>query len=87
MGPINPNKAGLALGAFLGVWHFLWSLLVALGWVQPFIDFIFWLHFIKPVYVIGPFNIGTALLLIVITTTIGYVAGLVFGVLWNRVHH
>lgn len=49
-------------------------------------DFIFWLHFIKPVYVIGPFTIGIALLLIVITTTIGYVAGVVFGVLWNGFH-
>jgi hypothetical protein len=76
----------LALGAFLGTWHFLWSLLVALGWAQPFMDFIFWLHFIKPVYVIGPFTIGIALLLIVITTTIGYVAGVVFGVLWNGFH-
>ena len=86
MGPINPNKAGLVLGAFLGAWHLLWSLLVALGWAQSFVDFVFWLHFIKPVYVIGPFNISTALLLIVITTTIGYVTGVVFGVLWNRFH-
>ena len=74
------------LGALLGGWHFLWSLLVAVGWAQPLIDFIFWLHFIKPVYVIGAFNVGTALLLIVITTGIGYAIGYIFGVLWNRFH-
>jgi hypothetical protein len=50
------------------------------------IDFIFWLHFIKPVYVIGTFNIGTVLLLIVITAGIGYAIDYTFGVLWNRFH-
>jgi hypothetical protein len=45
------------LGAMLGSWHLLWSLLVALGVAQPLIDFLFWIHFIKPVYVIEPFAI------------------------------
>lgn len=86
MGPINPNKAGLALGVVLGGWHFLWCLLVATGWAQPLIDFIFWLHFIKPVYVIQPFNALTALMLIVVTACVGYAIGLTFGLAWNRIH-
>lgn len=86
MGPINPNKAGLALGFFFGGWHLLWSLLVALGWAQPLIDFIFWIHFIKPVYVIEPFNVGIALLLVAVTASIGYAIGCTFGLLWNRIH-
>jgi hypothetical protein len=48
---------------------------VAVGWVQALIDFIFWLHFIKPVYVIEGFNVSTALLLVAVTATIGYAMG------------
>ncbi len=83
---IQPNKAGLALGALLGLWHLAWAILVAIGWAQPLINFIFWLHFIKPIYVIEPFNVGTAALLVAITAIIGYVMGFIFALLWNRFH-
>jgi hypothetical protein len=83
---INPNRAGLALGAVVGLWHLSWSLLVALGWAQAFINFVLWMHFIKPIYVIDVFNIGTAVILIVVTSVIGYVIGGVFGLLWNAIH-
>jgi hypothetical protein len=39
---------------------------VALGWAQALADFIFWLRFIKPIYVIEPFAIARALLLIAV---------------------
>ena len=83
---IQPNKAGLALGALMGIWHLGWALLVAIGWAQPLINFIFWLHFIKPIYVIEPFNAGTAALLVAITALSGYVTGFIFALLWNRFH-
>jgi hypothetical protein len=83
---ISPNKAGLVLGALAGAWHLSWSALVLLGWAQPFIDFIFWIHFIKPVYVIEPFNVGIALVLVVATAVIGYGIGYLAGMLWNRIH-
>lgn len=86
MGTISPNKAGLALGALLGGGHVLWSLLVALGWAQPLIDFIFWIHFIEPVHVVGTFSTGIALMLVFLTAGIGYAIGGLFGVIWNRIH-
>lgn len=86
MDQINPNRAGLVVGALMGGWHLLWSVLVALGVAQPLIDFIFWIHFIKPVYVIEPFAFGRAAMLVLVTAGIGYLTGLAFGMIWNRVH-
>jgi hypothetical protein len=59
---IRPVKTALIFAILLGGWHLAWSLLVATGWAQPLIDFIFWIHFIQPVYAIQKFNIGIALL-------------------------
>ena len=74
------------LGAVVGLWHLSWALLVAFGWAQPVIDFILWMHFIKPVYVVQGFNLTTAVILVVVTTVMGFVVGWVFGTLWNWLH-
>ena len=83
---INPNKVGLVIAALIGGWHLMWAALVAAGWAQPLIDFIFWAHMIRPVYVIGPFNAAAAGTLLVITFSMGYIFGYVGGSLWNRLH-
>lgn len=81
---IHPNRVGLVLALVVGGIHAIWSLIVAMGWGQSLINFIFKMHFIKPSYEIEPFNIGTALLLVLITATIGYAVGNGFAVLWNK---
>ena len=86
MNAIHPVKAGVALGALIGGWHLIWALLVAAGWAQPLIDFIFWMHFIKPVYVVGPFNLGIAAVLVAVTAVAGFLVAYVFSALWNRLH-
>jgi hypothetical protein len=86
MEPLNPNKTGLVLGAFVGGWHVLWALLVALGWAQAVVNFVFWIHFLKPVFSFEPFSAGMALMLILLASAIGYLVGYVLGVLWNWVH-
>lgn len=83
---ISANRAGIALGAIMALWHISWSALVAAGWAQRVIDFVFWMHFIKPIYVIEPFNLSTAIVLAAITAAIGYVIGSVFGWVWNVLH-
>jgi len=70
----------------IGGWHFVWSLLVGIGWAQPIIDFIFWAHMIKPVYFVKPFDPVAAVTLILITAVMGHVFGFVGAVIWNRLH-
>lgn len=82
----SPHRLGLVLAMFIGGWHIIWSLLVLLGWAQPLINFIFWLHFITPPYQVGAFVVWRAIVLIAVTTTVGYVFGRVIGAIWNWVH-
>jgi hypothetical protein len=86
MGTISPNKVGLALGALIGGWHVLWALLVAFGWAQWVLNFVLWIHFLKLPYTVGPFSAGIAGVLVLVTASVGYVFGYVFGVLWNWIH-
>jgi len=83
---MNIWKAGFVLGVLVGGWHLCWSLLVALRWVQPVIDFVFSIHFIKPICVIESFEVARAMILIGVTTGVGFVIGSVFGLIWNALH-
>lgn len=83
MNKISAWSAGLALGAFSGLVHLAWALLVATGGAQPLIDFIFWLHFIKPPYQIAPFEWPTAALLILVASLVGFAVGYVLAAFWN----
>lgn len=82
---MNVGKAGLVLGLVMGGFHLSWSLLVALGWAQPVMDFVFWMHFIKPIYVIEPFAVTRAAILVAVTAGIGFVMGAAFALVWNAV--
>ena len=82
----DPNKAGVVFGALIGGWHVLWALLVLFGWAQPIIDFIFWAHMMRSIYIVKAFDPLAALVLIVITLAIGYVFGHVGTVIWNKLH-
>jgi hypothetical protein len=83
---ISRQKLGLALGAFIGGWHAIWSALVLVGCAQAVINFMFWLHFLAPPYQVGSFVLWRAAALIAFTAGIGYCAGWVIGTVWNRVH-
>jgi len=85
-GHISVGKSGLVLGVVIGGYHLCWSALVAAGWAQAVIDFVFWMHFIKPVLVIEPFGIVKAVILLVVTAGLGFVAGSVFAWIWNALH-
>lgn len=81
---IRENRVGMMVGLLLGGWHFVWSVLVALQLAQPVVDFVFWIHFLKPVIIVEAFSLDRAALLVGLTAVIGYVVGWLAGFLWNR---
>ena len=83
---LDPKRTALALAILFACWHLFWSALVLIGWAQAIIDFIFWMHFIRTIYVIEPFSAGRALTLIAVTSALGALIGYSFARLWNRLH-
>lgn len=65
----------------------MWAVLVAFGWAQSVMDFVFWMHMLKPVLVIGPVSLWTAVVLIVVTAALGYIGGFALAAVWNWLHH
>ena len=84
MQKVKIHKVGLFSGSFFGLFHVVWSLMIAMGWAQGYIDFIFRLHMIEPTYSLSAFSLGTAGMLVVVTAVIGYVVGSVAAFLWNK---
>lgn len=84
MKPLDPVRSGLALGALMALYHLTWSVLVAAGLAQAVIDFILRAHFIRPIYMIEPFNLGWAATLLVVVFGLGFALAFIFALLWNR---
>ena len=83
---LEPHKVGVALGLFIGFWHLVWSILVLLGLAQPLINFIFWAHFFQSPFTVAPFEFERAIILVVVVSLVGYIAGSVFATIWNKLH-
>jgi len=80
---IDPVRTGIILGLFLAAFHACWALLVALGWAQGLMNFVFWAHFIAPPYHIEPFEVARAGVLIAFVFAMGAIMGWAGALLWN----
>lgn len=83
MGHISVNRAGLSVAAVIAGWHMAWILLAASGWAQPLVDLVYRLHFLKSEAVVGPFNMATGALLVLMAAVVGYAAGASLALTWN----
>ncbi len=81
---VSPIRIGLIFGLFLALFHAAWAGLVAAGWAQTPMDFIFWAHFITPPYHVEPFALARAGVLVCFTFLVGLGSGIAGGWLWNR---
>jgi hypothetical protein len=84
---VNPVSLGLVLALFLAVSHVLWAGMVAAGLAQSFLDFIFWAHFLRDPWIVAPFDLERAVILVATTGALGYVGGLIAGAVWNALYH
>ena len=83
---LDPKKTAMTLGAFFGLAHAVWGLLVASNLAMPLLDWIFGLHFLNNPYSVQSFDVTRWLTLVVVTTIVGFVVGYVFSLLWNKIH-
>lgn len=79
-------RLGIVVGLVVAAMHAAWATMVALGWAQPFLDFIFHLHFVTPPYHVEAFDLATAGMLVGVTGGLGFLAGAVFAIAWNAFH-
>lgn len=70
------------LGLVFAIFHAVWSVLVAVGWGQGVLDFLFWLHMIGPPWKVQPFDLTVAIFLILATGTIGFALGSLASFFW-----
>lgn len=80
----EPKALALFFGIILAVLHLGWAILVASGFAQVFYDWILALHMLSIPITVLPFDIITAVELIIVTFVIGYVAGWVIALVWNK---
>jgi len=80
---INPIDAALLLGMLFGILHLSWLILVYLKHAQIFLDFIYWAHFIKPIFEVESFDAGRSLILLTLTVSVGFVLGYVLSKIFN----
>lgn len=80
---LDTSKTALIFGTFAGFMHLVWSLVVALGFAQVWLDFILSLHFLNNPYTVANFDLTKALTLVLVTFVVGYVVGWVFAYIWN----
>ncbi|OGL64810.1 hypothetical protein A3B21_03760 [Candidatus Uhrbacteria bacterium RIFCSPLOWO2_01_FULL_47_24] len=79
----NKNQAGLTLGTLFGLMHLLWVVVVGLGMGQSLANYWHAKHFLTDGHVLGQFQLGMAVVGVILAWISGYAVGWVFAALWN----
>jgi len=83
---IDLIDAGLLFGLLFGVFHLAWLVLVLTKYAQPVLDFIYWAHFIKPVFEVESFEAGRAVILLAMTVCSGFALGYLLATVFNKLN-
>lgn len=74
----------LYTGILLAVWHAFWAFLVMMGWAKGLLDFVLGLHFLNNPYIIKPFSMPNAIMLVVFVFVVWFVVGYIATIAWNK---
>ncbi|KKR95796.1 MAG: hypothetical protein UU47_C0025G0008 [candidate division TM6 bacterium GW2011_GWE2_41_16] len=80
---VHSMKTGLMFGLFFALIHLVWAILIASQYAKPYMDWMLKLHFIQMPYMVLPFDLRTAAMLVGMTFVCGYIFGVLFSWLWN----
>ena len=83
---LKGNKVGMALGLFVGLMHAIWEIVLSTGNGQKLLDWKFGMHSLNNPFMVRAFDATTATELIIISIIGGYIVGLIFASIWNRVN-
>ncbi len=83
MEQLNRHRLGLTLGMFAALVHLLLSIFVALGIAEPLVKWSLSMHFLSLGVSFNAFNLGSAVVLVVMAFVMGYIVGHVLAALWN----
>ncbi len=81
---INKNKNALTFGLLFAFLHLCWSVLVAFGLAQALLNFILNVHMIAMPVLVMPFNLVSAVTLVLVTFVVGYIFGWLMAFFWNK---
>lgn len=84
MGKIKPTAAGLSLGIIFALLYAGWFLIVAFGFGEPALQWWKTAHFIEVQSSAIQFNFGTAFISVIGTFIVGYILGVLFVFLYNK---
>ncbi len=80
---VNKGRVALFFGTVVALCHAIWSILVAGGWAQGWMDWAMSKHFVTGTYVVGAFDFGGAVFLVAMAFVIGLIDGFILAALWN----
>ncbi|MBI5449179.1 hypothetical protein HY948_02570 [Candidatus Gottesmanbacteria bacterium] len=80
----NEHAVGLTAGVLVGSMHLGWAVMVSAGYAQGLLDWMYNLHFLDNPFVVLEFQMSNAVILVAVTSVVGYAAGCGSAWVWNR---
>jgi len=84
MKKVGKQKIALTTGILFGGVHLVWSLMIAMGFAQTYLDWIMGLHSINNPFFVMEFSLERTIYLVSFTFVVGYVVGWVGAWVCNK---